>query len=340
MASGLYTMGGSSTVVDNLAVSLSRKGVDVTVGALSFDKNPPPGIQSVKILGASNFLRLRRFLGDFDIIHSHHAITNYLALVKKRHFVYHYHGSPDFGRCSPFGFNVRFSIKAMHHAFDAVVAVSQTGRAELEQSFGLKNVYVVYNGVDTERFNPDVVGRFRRGSPQLLFVGNLYEHKNVQELVLAVRDLIKTYPETYLQIIGHGKGYPHLKGLVKRLSLGHNIELVGRVADNEIPSYFASCDLYVTASRWELFGLPILEAMACGKPVVASSIPPHAELLSESEAGALYKLGDKQALVQKIGNIYENHARYASNAWNFAKKHDWTVVADQIMNIYGQIALV
>jgi len=337
MVSGLYTVGGSSTVIDNLAINLAKKGIDVTIGALKFDKNPPKGIHSTNMLNVNSFLKLRQFLGNFDIVHSHHAITNYLALVNKRHFVYHYHGSPDFGKRSLFGFNVFFSIKTMHYAFDAIIAVSETGCAELKQSFGLKNVCVIYNGVDTERFNPSIKQKFRKGMPQLLFVGNLYEHKNIHELIFAVKDLIKIYPKTYLQIIGEGREYPRLKSLVERLNLGSNVELVGRVSDDELPYYYASCDVYTTASRWELFGLPLLEAMACGKPIVASSIQSHKELLSKSGAGTTYVLEDQPDLQHKLIRTYEESDKYTDNALKFAKGHDWAAVTNQLIEIYASL---
>ena len=138
--------------------------------------------------------------------------------------------------------------------------------------------------MDTSLFKPGLEEKFRKGKPQFLFVGNLYEHKNVEELILAMKELIKLYPKAYLQIVGYGQSYDFLKRFITKLKLEDHVELVGRVSGDELPYRYASCDAYVTASRWELFGVPLLEAMACGKPVVASSILPHMDLLTKSKA--------------------------------------------------------
>jgi 1,2-diacylglycerol 3-alpha-glucosyltransferase len=199
---------------------------------------------------------------------------------------------------------------------------------------------VIYNGVDTERFRLGLDERFRKGTPQFLFVGNLYSHKKVEELILGFKELVKAYPKAHLQVVGDGHMYERLKRFVAKLKLEDHVELVGRVRDCELPYYYASCDVYVTASRWELFGLPLLEAMACGKPVVASSIPPHVELLTKSKAGTTYTEGDIDDLCKKMRKIYEESDRYRSNALHFAKEHDWSLVADRVLKIYTKLVRI
>lgn len=340
MTAGIYALAGPSIVIENLADQLGKRGVEVTIGALNFKRIPSNGAYNIRTLPVYNALKLKRSLDDFDIVHNHHPIMNYLALVSRTHFVYHYHGAPDFGRGHLLRFNMLLSVKIMKHAFDAVIAVSETGSEELKRYFGLNKVHVIYNGVDTKRFRQRLEGRFRKGAPQFLFVGNLYEYKRVEELILALKELVKAYPKAYLQIVGDGHMYEQTKRFVAELKLEDYVGLVGRVPDCELPYYYASCDVYVTASRWELFGLPLLEAMACGKPVVASSIPPHVELLTKSKAGTTYTEGSTKSLYKKMIKTYEESDRYRSNAIHFAKEHDWSAVADRVLRIYAQIGLV
>ena len=335
MMAGRYVLGGASTVIENLADQLGKKGVDVTIAALSFGRIPPNGAYEVRTLPVHNISKMKRFLDGFDIVHNHHTLTNYLALISRKPFVYHYHGAPDFGKGSLFRFSMLLSIKIMKHAFDAVISVSESGARELKRYFGLNDIDIIYNGVDTDRFKPGLDERFRKGTPQFLFVGNLYEHKKVDELIGALRGVIKVYPEAHLQIVGGGYAYTILENLIRKFHLQDHVTLVGRVSNLDLPFYYASCDVYVTASRWELFGLPLLEAMACGKPIVASSIIPHVALLTKSKAGITYSKGDIEDLCKKMIKIYEETDKYRSNALHFAKEHDWSVVTEQVIRIYA-----
>jgi len=337
MMSGNYPLAGSSIVIENLADKLGKKGLDVTIGALHFKRIPPKGNYNVRTIKLHNISKLKRFLNSFDILHSHHPLTNYLALFSCKPFVYHYHGAPNYGKGSLFRFSMLLSIKIMKHAFDAVISVSESGARELNRYFGLNDVDVIYNGVDTERFKLGLEEKYRKGSPQFLFVGNLYAHKNVEELILAMKEVVKEYPKTHLQIVGMGSAYTILENHIRDLHLHDHVTLVGRVSDFDLPYYYASCDMYVTASRYEVCPVPLLEAMACGKPIVASSIPPHVELLTKSKAGITYCKGDIEDLCKKMVKTYEETDKFRSNALNFAKEHDWSKVADRILRIYTQL---
>jgi len=337
MVVGLHILGGTSTVIENLADQLGRRGVEVTIGALAFRRIPPKGAYRVSVLPVYSPLKLKRFIDGFDVLHSHHPITNYLALVTPKPFVYHFHGAPESAKGGVLRFSMLLSVMAMKWAFAATIAVSENGAMELKKHANLRHVHVIRNGVNTNLFTQESDERFRRGSPQFLFVGNLYKHKNVEELVLALEELLEAYPKAHLQIVGGGHNYERLRHFVSRLKLDGHVELTGQVPDYELPYYYTSCDVYVTASRWELFGLPLLEAMACGKPVVASSIPPHTELVEKPKSGNVYSQGNIQDLCEKMTETYENRGRYGRNALRFARKHDWSVVAERVLKIYGKI---
>lgn len=337
MSAGLYDIGGFSTVMEKLANKLVESGHDITIGALWFRRFPSKGAFRVDTIPFGNVLKLKRFLEKFDVIHNHHPLTNYFALLNRKSFIYHYHGAPDFGRGYLYRSNMLFSIKITNHRFDAVIAVSEAGRDELEQYFDPNKVHVIYNGVDTNLFRTELEERFRKGTPQFLFVGNLYAHKMVAELVLAFKKLVKIYPKAHLEIVGEGYTYGKLGSLVAELDLSNRVTLVGRVHDFDLPNHYASCDVYVTASRYEVCPLPLLEAMACGKPIVASSIIPHLDLLTKSKAGTIYHKGDVEELCRKMIKTYEESDWYRNNALRFAKEHDWSVVADKVLKIYANL---
>jgi glycosyltransferase involved in cell wall biosynthesis len=333
MTAGIYALSGVTTVIENLSNQLGSNGLDITVGAFSFKRIPPKGCYTIQKIPLYNISKLKKFLNSFDIIHSHHPLTNYLAFLSHKPFIYHYHGVPDYSEII-LRINMRLSINTTKSALDAVISVSESGAEELLHNFALNNVYVIYNGVDTDRFNPSLIEKFRKGKPQFLFVGNLYEHKKVGELVIAFNEVVKIYPKAYLQVVGEGNTYTYLNSLIRKFHLEDHVRLSGSLADSELPFSYGSCDVYVTPSRWELFGLPLLEAMACGKPVVASSIPPHVELITKSRAGVIYRVGDLKNLSKVMTKTYEERYKYKSNAIQFAKEHDWSIIAEHVMQIY------
>jgi len=337
MTAGFYSRGGSSIVIENLANQLTEQGTEVTIGALAFKRFPPGGNHQVMTLPVYNPLKLKRIIEDFDIVHNHHPLTNYLALVSRRPFIYHYHGAPDFGRGMPFRFSMLLSIKIMKQSFDAIIAVSKTGAAELKRSFSLDNIHVIYNGVNTNLFKEQYERKFRKGTPQFLFVGNLYAHKNVHEILFALKKLIKLYPMAYLMIVGEGNSYDNLRNLIAELNLQNHVSLVGYVPHNELPYYYSSSDVYITASRCEQFPLPLIEAWACGKPVIASNIPAHLALLKESEAGLAYKVGSIPDLVSCMAYIYEHKDEYSEKGVSFAENNDWSLVARRVKKLYKAV---
>jgi len=335
MTAGIYGSSGSSIVIENLADQLGKRGIEVTIGSLKFNRTPPNGAYDVTVLPVYDVSKLRRFLNNFDIVHNHHPIMNYLTFVSQKSFIYHYHGIPSFGRGELYRLSMLASVKTTNRLFDAVIAVSESGATELKRYFNLKNIYTIYNGVDISRFRDELEEKFRKGKPQLLFVGNLYEHKKVEELIVALKELINIYPKAHLQIVGEGYTRKKLERIVLRLDLREHVSFAGFIPHTELPYYYSSCDIYVTASRCELFPLPLIEAWACGKPVVASRVPSHVELLTRSNAGELYNVGDIADLCATITDVYEHEKEYKTSAIGFARHHDWSAVADRVLKLYG-----
>ena len=77
--------------------------------------------------------------------------------------------------------------------------------------------------------------------------------------------------------------------------------------------------------------------MACGKPAVLSNIPPHIELLNNSDAGILFENNDIQSVKEGIKQIIDNYDSYANNSRKFAEKYDWLEISKKVANVYEQI---
>ena len=134
------------------------------------------------------------------------------------------------------------------------------------KKMGAKNIHLIYNKVDTQRFSDVAKKRFSSTKPTVLSVGRLIDQKNHQYLIKSMKDM-----DAKLLIIGDGPNFESLRNLIKKLDLTHKIELIKRVPNEELPQYYVSCDVY--AQPMENLGgipIPVLEAMACGLPIVMS----------------------------------------------------------------------
>jgi teichuronic acid biosynthesis glycosyltransferase TuaC len=147
---------------------------------------------------------------------------------------------------------------------------------------------VLRNGVDLERFKPtsQLEARMRLGwgtETQLLSVGNLVENKG-HHLVI---EALKSLPDCRLTVIGSGPELLALKSLGLACGLSGRLDFIGHVPQANLPIYYSAADMLVLASSREGWPNVLLEAMACGTPVVASAVGGIPEIVTRAEAGQL-----------------------------------------------------
>jgi glycosyltransferase involved in cell wall biosynthesis len=341
VVSNYRRFGGHETVIDSLCNGLQNIGYNMAIGAFSFDQDPPDNIEKVRLKkfrslesGSNNISKC-----SFDIVHSHHTQMNYHSLLTSKPFIFHYHGASDIIQ----KINLMTSTLICRNRISRIISVSNAAFNHLIDIVGKRICSKipsnrVHNGIDTTYYHVGLPTPYKKGDPQLLFVGNLYRHKNVIRLIEIMSDIIRSYPNAYLQIVGNGHDYQILDKEIKRKKLENKIELVGRVSDEDIRLRYSSCDIYISASKWEMFGLPLLEAMACGRPVLLSDIPSHREILEASNAGRLFSLSDDATKIcSMLKDVCDNRGSFGSAARRFVENHDWSVVCDRMAGIYSQI---
>jgi 1,2-diacylglycerol 3-alpha-glucosyltransferase len=168
---------------------------------------------------------------------------------------------------------------------DRAVAVSRFAQAELKRYTGLNSEVFVYNRVDPRRFHPGVDGtRIRQelhlgDAPVILSVGGIRPVKGFHYLLQAFKLVKREVPDARLVIVGR-HDYPYYSKQLREMA-DDSVIFTGPIPNEELPPYYAMCDLYATCSQWETFNIPIAEAQACGKPVVAFHIGPHPEVIDE-----------------------------------------------------------
>ena len=166
-----------------------------------------------------------------------------------------------------------------------IIAVSENTRADVIRLYGVpgERVEAVPHGVDARFFPrpPNEIAEFRRthslADHFILFVGTLEPRKNLVKLIEAFSNLRSRIPDLKLILAG-GTGwyYAQVFAAIERLDLQDGVTWAGYVPADELPLWYNSADVFAFPSRYEGFGMPLLEAMACGTPVVtstASSLP-------------------------------------------------------------------
>ncbi|MGQ9661137.1 MAG: glycosyltransferase family 4 protein [Kiritimatiellia bacterium] len=177
---------------------------------------------------------------------------------------------------------------------DALIVVSRTAAEEVRKQFGFygkqaAKVFAIYNGVSS-RFHTlpghsAAVRSFDPSAPAtVLYVGRADPYKNLITLIRAFHLLSQTCPRrVQLRIVGpRDPRYPEPEQLVATLGIGKSVVWTGYVSDEELVRLYRQADVLVHPSRYEGFGLPILEAMACGTPVICSTAGALPEVAGEA----------------------------------------------------------
>jgi glycosyltransferase involved in cell wall biosynthesis len=227
-----------------------------------------------------------------------------------------------------------------------IVAVSEYTRGEIEQLLNIprERIRVIYEGVDAD-FRPlphDQVQSFlcRRGLPPsyLLYVGNLEPRKNLTRLVQAYARLARK-GETRLVLAGaRGWGYDELFRTVEALGLSDDVLFPGFVPREELPLWYNGAQAFVFPSLYEGFGLPPLEAMACGTPVVVSTAASLPEVVGG--AGLQVPPDDAKALAAALQRLLDDKAlreTLAQRGLTRARRFTWEGMAQKTASLYRQL---
>jgi glycosyltransferase involved in cell wall biosynthesis len=254
----------------------------------------------------------------FERYPQHHKFTN-RAFLKV--------GMPLFVRAA-----TRIITVSRHTAHD-LISMYRAGEGKIA---------VIYNGVDST-FQPpspeqivDVRRRYSPDRPYLLMVGTLEPRKN-HRLALDALAQLKAIGYPHRLIVGGGRGwlFEPISNAVESLGLMDDVSFVGHVAEADLPALYGAADAFLFPSEYEGFGLPLLEAMACGTPVVSSRASSLPELAGE--AALLIDPRDAGALTSAIRHIIDQPEVALSlrqRGLLQARKFSWKATACQTAQLY------
>ena len=200
-------------------------------------------------------------------------------------------------------------------------------------------LHVLRNGVDLERFAPRPAQAARRAvgagsGAVLLMVGHLVELKGHAVVIDAMPTLLATHPGLELLIVGDGPERPRLEAQVQRLGLAANVRFEGAVANEALADWYSAADLLVLASSREGWPNVLLEAMACGTPVVATRCGGVPEIVTSPDAGSLIDERDPAAVARAIlDQLHARIPRERVRAW--AERFSWKATSDAQVALFA-----
>ena len=213
-----------------------------------------------------------------------------------------------------FGLFQKIDKEAVRNA-DATIANSMKTAMELQEIYGQKDVKVCYPGVDTHMFKPlpsdevrYVFAKFNIPGP-FIFTSNRHEpHKKLEWLLLMMQYVLKKHPDAVLVAAGGFNRFytPSLLRFSKKLGVEQKVKFVGRVSQKDLISFYNASKICVFSPPEEDFGLGPIEAMACGKPVVAWNNAGPAETVVNRVTGLLAKPFDLEDFAEKVAKLFDS----------------------------------
>jgi glycosyltransferase involved in cell wall biosynthesis len=231
---------------------------------------------------------------------------------------------------------------------DAVITISECSRADLINYLALtpEIVDVIPAGVN-DRFNPDcngtgvdaVLHRYGISSPYLLYVGALNDRKNVARLLEAYSRVRQQHPDVHLVIAGRRQWKTDaIEQAVRSLESDRAVHFTGYVKDEDLPALYRSAIAFIFPSLYEGFGLPPLEAMACGTPVITSNVSSLPEVTGN--AAMLIDPYDVDDLARAIDRVLRDEAlreQLRKNGLERASLFKWQQAALRTLRLYESV---
>ena len=196
-------------------------------------------------------------------------------------------------------------------------------------------------GYDEGRFYISDAYKLMHSRPYLLHVGQAYPHKNLQRLIYAFKEISRGFPDVDLILLGkeHPVETPRLKNLTSELDLSQRVLFKSYVSYDDLPNWYRGSLAFVYPSIWEGFGLPILEAAACGCPIVTSYGSATEEVARSCHSCLVdpYSIGD---IYTSINIILANpglHAQIARQRISGISKFSWSTTRSLTSHVFQKI---
>jgi len=288
------------------------------------------------------YLQVKRLLAyqSFDIVHLHEPMMPSLPLTVLRHSqainIGTFHA---YGRTNLRYFYTKPMLRPQFKKLHGRIAVSRPARDFVAQHFPA-DYRIIPNGIEYTRFAT-------AGMPiepaderlDVLFVGRLEKRKGLRYLLRAWPRVRLERPEARLFVVGGGRGLESYRRWAHRQGWS-DVVFTGHVSPDELVRRYQAAAVFCAPSTGqESFGIVLLEAMAAGRPLVASQIPGYAEVMTDGREGLLVPPEDAQALAAALIRLLGDadlRRRLGARGRETARAYDWPLVADRVLAYYHE----
>ncbi|MBS5823580.1 MAG: glycosyltransferase family 4 protein [Clostridium argentinense] len=249
------------------------------------------------------------------------------------------------------GYLLKF-LREMPNIIDqaqGIITVSEYSKKDILKFFPIdeQKIFVTplaadikYKPLDKEKCKKFISKKYNIDKPFILYLGGFSERKNVHSLISAFTKIYKDLDSEFnLVIVGSYKDTSQeLVKLRDKLNMADKILFTGFADEEDLPIYYNACEVFVYPSFYEGFGLPPLEAMNCGTPVIASNITSIPEVVGDS--GMLIDPHNINEISNAIGEMLSNESlrnHYGNLGYKRAKLYSWENTAKNTLQVYEQI---
>lgn len=319
----------------------------------------PEFLQGVQAFMAAENIR-------YDILHSHYWLSGRVALQLRRTLqvpmvhMSHTLGYPK-NSAAQYAWEreplqrLRVENEVLTQS-DNLVAESEASRQHMIQDYDVapRRIQVIPCGVDPAIFSPQDRQKARQildlpEGPLLLFVGRLQPLKGIDTLLRAAQEVRQTHKDVHVLIVGGGvdaqdrhdtQELQRLQQLTVDLGLTQQVRFIRAQPQPVLAQYYAAADVFVMPSHYESFGMVVLEAMACGTPVVASRVGGLASTVEHGHTGFLAPVGNAHAFTQAIRQLLTEPALWqacSTASQRRAQTFTWPRIVEQTLQLYSSM---
>ena len=279
----------------------------------------------------------------FDVVHLHEPFMPMLCSAVLRFSngvnVGTFHacsGKPGYSFGKPVS---SFLLKRRNRKLCGRIAVSQAASRYASKSVS-GDFTIIPNGVDLKMFNPGVapIPQYKDDKLNIVFVGRLESRKGVKYLLAAFSRLKAEFPHIRLIVVGPGVRLRHKYEKYVRENELQDVVFVGPVPYTDLPRYYQTADIFCApATGQESFGIVLLEAMALGKPIVATGIEGYAAVVTDGHNGLLVPPRHEGALTEALKRLIQDEPlrrTLGNHGLITVRRYDWSIVAAQLLAYY------
>jgi glycosyltransferase involved in cell wall biosynthesis len=318
------------------AEALRREGGGLPV---MWEKYPLVRAQVIPF-GIVHGWNIGRHARDCDLIHAHWSLSAAAALASKpahrRPIMVTLQGS-DLFRAAKGKLGARLTREVLLRC--NLVTVLSGALADKAFALGIpeERVEILPNGVDTQRFTPMLMPN---REPVILFVGSLIERKGVRFLVEAMPEVFAAHPEYSLVLLGEGPQEATLRDLAAKLGCAKRITFAGFQTQDDVKAWLQRARLLVLPSLEEGQGVVLLEAIACGTPVVASRVDGIVDVVTP-DVGRLVPPAQPGELSSAISEMVADEAGWmrmsVSARVRAVEVYDWRLISRRYVDLYQRL---